>query len=187
MRFLADMCDTCWIQDGLLPFRPRKRAIISVGDIRFCDLASLRSRFEPAPAMWRLNEGALLAHNLSEEKVFRCAPAQDSDRLCSDPELPRRTAPTPEVLPESWKELTGQEAEARVLDGGSLLVLGNAGVGKTHFLRGIVERLRAAGKLADVISKTHIASKRADGTTADRWVRRHILHGTCTYDVLWVD
>ena len=168
-------------------FRPRKRAKASVGDVRFRDLSSLRARFEPAPGMRRLDERALITHNPSEEKVFRCAPAQEIDRMCTNPELPRRAAPTPETLSLVWRELTEQEAEARVFDGGSLLVLGIAGVGKTHFLRGIVERLRAMGKSVDVISKTHSAARRAGGTTADHWVRRHVLHGACTCDYLWVD
>jgi hypothetical protein len=71
--------------------------------------------------------------------------------------------------------------------GESLLVLGIAGTGKTTYVQGIVERLRHSGKRVDIISKTHTASRRAGGVTADHWVRRHVLHGAATCDYLWVD
>ena len=45
-----------------------------------------------------------------------------------------------------WKDLGEQEAEERVMEGESLLVLGIAGTGKTTFVQGIVERLRKGGK-----------------------------------------
>ena len=67
------------------------------------------------------------------------------------------------------------------------MAVGVAGTGKTTFMQGIVERLRHSGKRVDVISKTHTASRRAGGVTADHWVRRHVLHGAATCDYLWVD
>ena len=39
----------------------------------------------------------------------------------------------------------------------------------------------------DIISKTHCACQLAGGVTADHYVRRHILHGACTTDFVWVD
>jgi predicted PilT family ATPase len=60
-----------------------------------------------------------------------------------------------------------EEGERRVLEGSSLLVTGIAGTGKTHFLQGVVERLRTRGKIVDIISKTHVASRRAGGVTTD--------------------
>ena len=86
-----------------------------------------------------------------------------------------------------WKDLTQEDAAQRVIDGESLLCLGVAGTGKTHFLSGIVEQLRAQGKRVDIISKTHMASRRPGGVTADHYVRKHILHGCCTADYVWVD
>jgi hypothetical protein len=74
-----------------------------------------------------------------------------------------------------------------VLAGESLLVLGIAGTGKTHYVQGIVERLKHSGKRVDVISKTHTASRRAGGATADHWVRRQVLHGSAACDYLWID
>ena len=51
----------------------------------------------------------------------------------------------------------------------------------------LVEKLRALGKKVDIISKTHTASARAGGVTADHYVRRYVLHGLCVADVIWVD
>ena len=64
---------------------------------------------------------------------------------------------------------------------------GIAGTGKTYFVQGIVERLRGQGKRVDIISKTHVASRRAGGVTADHWVRRYVLAGCPRCDVLWID
>ena len=77
--------------------------------------------------------------------------------------------------------------ERVLLHGESLLTLGVAGTGKTTLLKQLVERLRALGKKVDIISKTHCASQRAGGVTADHYVRRHILHGAYTADFVWVD
>ena len=54
-------------------------------------------------------------------------------------------------------------------------------------MKGLVERLRSLGKKVDIISKTHCASERAGGVAADHYVRRHILHGACTADYVWID
>jgi hypothetical protein len=87
----------------------------------------------------------------------------------------------------TWRDLDEAAAEERVLRGESLLVLGIAGTGKTHYVQGIVERLRRSGKRVDIVSKTHTASRRACGVTAKHWVRRHVLHGSATCDYLWLD
>ena len=52
---------------------------------------------------------------------------------------------------------------------------------------GLVELLRGQGKVVDVISKTHSASSRAGGVTADHYVRRRIIHGACKADAIWID
>jgi hypothetical protein len=51
----------------------------------------------------------------------------------------------------------------------------------------MVEKLRSLGKKVDVVSKTHTASARVSGVTLDHWVRRHVLHGTCNADVLFLE
>jgi hypothetical protein len=86
-----------------------------------------------------------------------------------------------------WQECAAEEGERRVMEKGSLFVQGIAGTGKTTFCQGIVERLQAAGERVDIISKTHVASKRAGGVTADHWVRRHVINGSPKCTVLWID
>jgi hypothetical protein len=124
--------------------------------------------------------------NPSHEFAFRCAAAEERDRMISDPGLPERKAERP-ATEMAWRDLREVEAEEAVLRGEILLLLGIAGPGKTHRAQGIVERLRCAGKSIHVISKTHTASRRAGGVTADHWVRRHILHGSASCDYLWID
>ena len=167
-------------------YRPQKRRKVDLVGLRYCDLSQLRDKHEPAEHMRRLDEHCSMEQNTSTATVFRCASALDSDRMKSDPRLPSRCSdpPTP---PQPWRDLDETAAEERVMRGESLLVLGIAGTGKTTYVQGIVERLRKDGKSVAVISKTHAASKRAGGTTADHWVRRHVLHGTATCDVLWID
>ena len=112
--------------------------------------------------------------------------AQETDRLQCDPKKPTR----PHTLLLSaavWRELSMEEAEHRVLQGQSLLVLGSPGTGKTYTCKGRVELLRAQGQKVDVCSKTHSASSRAVGCTADAWIRRHIIHRACSVDCLWID
>ncbi len=74
-----------------------------------------------------------------------------------------------------------------MLEGESLLCVGIAGTGKTTYLQGVVERLRASGKRVDIVSKTHVASNRAGGVTADHWVRSHVINGAPSCDCLWID
>ena len=68
-----------------------------------------------------------------------------------------------------------------------MLVLGSPGTGNTTFIRGITERLRSIGKTVDIISKTHRASARAGGCTADHWIRKTVINGTCSADFVWID
>ena len=79
-------------------------------------------------------------------------------------------------------ELDEAEAARRVIKGQPLLCEGIAGVGKTHYVQGLVQELRALGRTVAIISKTHTASQRAGGVTADHWVRRNVLHGCAVAD-----
>ena len=167
-------------------YRPQKRRKVELSSLRYCDVHQLRERHEPAEQMRRLDERCAMTANPSHEPLFRCAAAEEKDRMHTEPGLPQRRAEPPDTkLP--WRDLEETAAEERVLRGESLLVLGIAGTGKTHYVQGIVERLRHEGKKVSVVSKTHTASRRAGGDTADHWVRRHILHGSATCDYLWID
>jgi hypothetical protein len=166
--------------------RPQKRRKVELFELRYNDLHLLRDLHEPAEHMWRLDDRCTVTPNPSQEPVLRCATAEERDRMISDPGLPERKAEKPDTH-MAWRDLGEVDAEERVLRGESLLVLGIAGVGKTHFLQGVVERLRHGGKRVNIISKTHTASGRAGGATADHWVRRHVLHSSASCDYLWID
>ena len=106
--------------------------------------------------------------------------------MAMSPQHPRRHATyTPPDL--TWRDVDEAEAERLVVNGGSLLVLGIAGTGKTFLCSRLVEALRALGKRVNAMAKTHTAAVRAQGDTADHYARRHILHGACTADALHVD
>ena len=62
-----------------------------------------------------------------------------------------------------------------------------AGTGKSTLAQGIIERMRSLGKKCLAISKTHVASSKIDGSTADSFVRRCILAGSPNVDILWID
>ena len=135
----------------------------------------------------RLNEFSSLPPVHSEEHPFRVLQADEKDLLKCNPRIPKRTGEI-SIMKNTFKDLAQEEATQSVIDGSSLLVLGIAGTGKTHFCQGIVEQLRSLGKRVDVISKTHTASRRAgNGVTADHWVRKHVLHGCCSADYVWID
>ena len=180
-------CTVLELKTDSVLYRPPKRAKVCLGQLELQDLHQLRNRFEGANA--RLDEYCAVApvEESSSEAVFRAQAAVERDRLRIDPAPPARAAQL-EVSGASYRDLTPEQgAEAVLCAGQSLLVLGVAGTGKTTYLQGIVERLRALGKRVAVIAKTHCASARAGGCTADYFVRRHILHGACDADVVWVD
>ena len=111
----------------------------------------------------------------------------EKDLMLMNPQHPRRhvTYVPPDL---TWRDVDEAEAERIVVNGGSLLVLGIAGTGKTFLCSRLVEALRALGKRVDVVAKTHTASVRAGACgTADHYVRRHVLHGACTADAIHVD
>ncbi len=74
-----------------------------------------------------------------------------------------------------------------MLEGGSLFVSGIAGTGKSFFCNSIVARLRHRSVKVDCVAKTHTASSRIGGCTLDHWVNRHLLNGSPTCQVLYVD
>ena len=113
----------------------------------------------------------------------------EEDQLRCNPKRLRRNCKFKPPDPITFRRnLTQEEAETRVIiKRESLLVTGAPGTGKTTYLQGITERLISLGLKVDIISKTHCASARAGGRTADHWIRRHIINGVCTADYVWID
>jgi hypothetical protein len=171
--------------DSIL-YRPLKRARHDVLETTRLRDMDLRERFEKTSGERRLNDNHDLRTIDSGELVFRVEDANERSPMKMDPKRPCRDADYVH-RPSVMEELGEEEARARVARGESLLVEGIAGVGKTHFLQSLVEELRATGKSVCIISKTHCASSRAGGITADAFVRRHLMHGSCVFDVIWAD
>jgi hypothetical protein len=166
-------------------YKPTKKAKAILGGITFADLR-VRDLFETPNGQLRLDEHQRLPIHHSSEKVFRDAEATEKDPMKMSPQPPNRYAPYVHSS-HVWRDVSEEEAERIVIHGGSLLCLGVAGTGKTTLLKDLVEKLRSLEKRVDVIAKTHTAAARAGGVTADHYVRRHVLHGACLADTVWVD
>jgi hypothetical protein len=171
--------------DGVL-YRPLKRSRHDVLETVCLRNLDLRDHFEKTSGERRLNDHHDILTIDSDELVFRVADATERDPMKMDPKRPCRDADY--VHRQSvMLELDEDEARKRVARGESLIVEGIAGVGKTHFMQSLVQELRAQGKNVAIISKTHCASARAGGITADAFVRRHLIHGSCIFDCVWAD
>ena len=81
------------------------------------------------------------------------------------------------------------DAEAHMLRGGSCLVTGLAGTGKSTLIRAVVAELEAKGKRVKIIAKTHNAAlvAGAGADTADHFAYQHIREGATSADTIWVD
>jgi hypothetical protein len=113
--------------------------------------------------------------------------AQEKDRMKSNGARPTRIQVLSPPELKIYTTLPAMRAEELMLEGGSLFVSGIAGTGKSFFCTGIVERLRHKGVKVDCVAKTHTASSRIGGCTLDHWVNRHLLNGSPTCQVLYVD
>ena len=171
--------------DSCLFRPPKRRKICVLEDITYQNLNTLRDRFEGPHN--RLNEHCAMCPSHSEEKVFRVQDAVEDDLLKSNPKRPGRSCKLT-LKSIQWNDLSIADAESKVITKNqSLLVLGSPGTGKTTLLQGITERLRSLGKTVDIFSKTHCASARAGGCTADHWIRKKVINGTCSADFVWID
>ena len=121
------------------------------------------------------------------DPVFRQGPVAPRDLMKSRGKMPRREeAEGPRPLPQ-WTELSEEEARAHVLAGGSIAIEGCAGTGKSTWVACLAKALADSGKTMSRISKTHCASSRIGGVTADHFARSKILNGVCTSDIIWCD
>jgi hypothetical protein len=74
------------------PLCPQKRRKVAVPALRYCDLHELRDRYDPAEKMRCLDEHFAMTPNAWHQPVFRCAAAEDKDRMHTEPALPERKA-----------------------------------------------------------------------------------------------
>jgi hypothetical protein len=106
-------------------------------------------------------------------------------RLQGTYQEPSVDAPTPSPLP-AWTLMSPEGAKAHILAGGSLLVEGWPGCGKTHTVREWVKDF--PGRVF-VIAKTQQACANwGQGcVTADHFVRKYVANGCCPCDLLIVE
>ena len=119
-------------------------------------------------------------------KVYRVSEATQTDLMKMETGLPKRGG-TLAIPPMQWPELPEAQAIQAALAGHNRFIRGTAGMGETHVALKLVESLRSLKKKVNIITKAHIASARAGGCTADHYVRRSILHGCCSADIIWIE
>ena len=166
----------------------RKKHLMAIANTTFSDLPHLRRKFEKPREKGQTQlvvPMEMAGRKGDEEPVFRYS--TEASVLQGIYKEPAICAQEPVPVPP-WKDLTEEEAiEAAGSEG--LLVLGAPGTGKTFWARGLVQRLREAGKRVDVIAKTHASVQNfgVDAQTADHYVRRYIRAGSCSADYLVVE
>jgi hypothetical protein len=163
----------------------RRKLLDAAAELTFADLPQLRRR------ACRVEAGqALLCPEMTpcthDAKVFQLkacgAPLQGA---YSEPQ--REWTEPPALRP--WVDLDQAAAHRHVLAGGSLLVVGSPGVGKSFWTRHLIECLRQGGARVQCVAKTHSACQNlgCGAVTADHYVRKHIRNGICSCDVLVVE
>ena len=109
----------------------RKAFVENIVNVTFKDLPNLRRKYQKVTVNQTFLDanGVYVKGTASEDKVFRYS--EDKVRkLQGAYSEPARTAQLP-VERGCWQQLSEETAKQRILDGGSLLVLGAPGVGKT--------------------------------------------------------
>ena len=90
-------------------------------------------------------------------------------------QLPTRSDPAPRPV-APWRDVGEAEAEAHVLNGGSLIVEALAGCGKSTFLRKMAVKLRAQNKTVHMMALTHVAVANLEdekAMTLARWTHAY--------------
>ncbi len=98
----------------------------------------------------------------------------------------------------SWEDLDEAAAHEAALAGESLLVTGQPGTGKSHWVARLCAELEKSGKRVSIIAKTHasVANMQAHllsagstlrSQTADHFVHSCVKRGVCNADVLVVE
>jgi hypothetical protein len=146
-------------------YRPLKRPRPTLPTLAIRDLGDLRERFEPGGLRFERrcdvptadsSELASKVHAATEKDLLKFAPRKPQRALATEHQCGRGVA-------SAWRGLTPEAARERVVNGESLLCLGIAGAGKTHFVAELAALLRAQGLRVEAISKTHVARGRRDG------------------------
>ncbi|CAE7240346.1 unnamed protein product [Symbiodinium natans] len=169
----AEYCAVARIRQHLAEVPPRYLKFLKTDCLGFQDLPK---KFWPA-----VERLALLKHP-DGTPVYRVSEVEQLRGHHTDPEI---QAWMPAAASWEWVE----DPVAHCLQGKSLLLQGLPGTGKTHLARRIVQRLREAGDVVQLVSKTHSSAQNLGmgAQTADHWVRRTVRNGRCRLDWLCVE
>ncbi|MGI9571153.1 MAG: AAA family ATPase, partial [Desulfobulbia bacterium] len=168
--------------------KKRKAFVENISNVTFNDLPNLRRKYQKVTLNQTfLDAGCDVKGNSSSDKVFRFSQEgiHKLQGVYSEP-VRETAAPKPKG---QWEQLSEETAKKHVLNGGSLLVQGSPGTGKTFYVRQLVKKLREEGKNVDIISKTHNACQNfgENCVTADHWIIRHVKNGSPSCKVLVID
>lgn len=162
----------------------RRKALQALGELTFEDLPRIRSitaKLDPGQTQLdNANQCHMAMREGDWNRVFRWTAGDDVKLLhgfgYKEPAM-EAVEPRP-VSPWRLLETDEEATKAAELDG--LFLEGPPGVGKTHWLRALIERLRAAGKYVDVKAKTHAAVQNigCGASTVDHYVRRNVRAGS---------
>ena len=164
--------------------RAKDKIMKNIGTTKYADLHDLRDHYEGRYGS-RLDELCSLKRVDSDAEVYRVHEATDKDFMKGAVEAkvdPSRAPFAIESYTQEWKDLSEDEALVHVQNGGSLLVLGAPGTGKSTFLSKASKDLTPIAR----VSKTWVASSRINGVTLDSFVRRHVIGGSFR-GTLWID
>ena len=177
--------------DALILSVPAKKvaAVKAISDLRFDQLYTLRRTYElpSAPTQPFINSAREMSPIASEDLVFRFS--EKGLPLQGTYTPPHMDAPPPTPVP-CWRDCSEEEAEQIVMSGGSLLVQGAPGSGKSFWVRERVKALKKKGLRIAVIAKTHCACQNfgMDAQTADAWVRKEVRNGgSVRFDLVVVE
>ena len=112
--------------------------IKAVTQLTFKELPELRTRFAgAAKGRQFLDSIGRINANLSKDPVFKIP--KEARRLISTHSEPHMEAEVIEPL-SPWVDLPEEAAVEHVLNGGSLMILGAPGVGKSHYAQQLVKK-----------------------------------------------
>ena len=165
--------------------KSKEKHLIQLTELTYAQIGSIRNKDQ---SQRLIDDNGVKISFLSNDhqKIYRCQ-ATECKPLMGIYRTPKTDQEVPS-LPDGYSEIIEDEAYVTARDKG-LLILGAPGVGKTHFARQLVGKLRENGHIVEVIAKTHSAVRNfgIEGCyTADHWVIRHIKTGRprCQYLVI---
>ena len=124
-----------------VPNRKRDAIRKHIEDIRHCDLHAIKDTYAPVATLSasggerkkqrRLDDTIALVPIASDEPVYRINPTGERDKMVCRPELPQCKEWQVSLPSLEWTDLDPEDTRAHILGGGSCLICGHAGTGKS--------------------------------------------------------